>query len=193
MIDKKRKAILCIDCQNDFITGRLKVNNAESIMNGLSDFLHANDDEYLLKIFTTDWHPLNHMSFKENGGEWPLHCLQYSEGAAIWFPLIKEAFSTKGLNLVLKKGDSCAHEEHSIFDNFRSCQKIKEMFDAYHIDELHICGLAREYCVKNSILGAIQAFGSDKIVVLDNYIGTMQDENALTDIIEKFNLKVIKD
>ena len=67
------------------------------------------------------------------------------------------------------------------------------MFDAYHIDELHICGLAREYCVKNSILGAIQAFGSDKIVVLDNYIGTMQDENALTDIIEKFNLKVIKD
>ena len=34
-------------------------------------------------IFTADWHPANHCSFKRNGGEWNDHCVQFSKGAAI--------------------------------------------------------------------------------------------------------------
>ena len=33
-------------------------------------------------VYTQDWHPADHTSFKEQGGIWPVHCVQGTEGAA---------------------------------------------------------------------------------------------------------------
>ena len=184
-----RKAILIVDAQKDFINGSLPVDGAEEAMNKLADHLAEHNGDYLLKIFTTDWHPYHHFSFKENGGTWPIHCVENSEGASIWFPLIRESANSKGMNIVLRKGDSPCKEEYSIFDNFKSAQKLKEMVEAYHIDELSICGLAGDICVTEAIKGAIKAFGKDKIKVLVEFSPSLDGGKTLKQLIEDNGLK----
>lgn len=178
------KAILCVDCQIDFINGSLPVEGAENKMNKLAYHLHKHDGDYLLKMFTTDWHPFHHISFKENGGQWPIHCVQNSEGAAIWFPIIKEAANSKGANIVLRKGDSQTKEEYSIFDNLESANKIRELMNKCQIDELSICGLAGDICVAETIKGAIKEFGKDKIKVLAEYSPSLDGGEKLKQLIE---------
>jgi len=31
-------------------------------------------------VYTRDWHPENHLSFKAYGGIWPPHCVQWTPG-----------------------------------------------------------------------------------------------------------------
>ncbi|MCI7653453.1 MAG: hypothetical protein MSS51_04210 [Bacteroidales bacterium] len=75
-----RKLLLVIDAQRDFLEGSLSVEGAPQMMDCLADYIRRQDGNYLLKAFTQDWHPLNHCSFKRNGGIWPVHCLQHSDG-----------------------------------------------------------------------------------------------------------------
>lgn len=185
----KNKALLIIDAQHDFINGSLPVKGAEEKMKKLAYHLHKHDGCYKLKIFTTDWHPFRHCSFKENGGIWPMHCLQNSKGAAIYDELLKAAYSTSGETIVLRKGDSENVEEYSIFDNFKSAQILKEILEANHIDELDICGIAGDYCVLNSIKGAIKELGKDKIKVLVEYSPSIGDGSELNDFIKDNKLK----
>lgn len=175
----KNKAILIIDAQKDFINGTLPVENAEDKMNRLSYHLHNSNGEYLLKIFTTDWHPFFHCSFKENGGEWPSHCVQNSEGASIWTPLLKESYLTKGKTVVLRKGDSESVDEYSIFDNFKSCQKLKELIASYHIEEIDICGIAGDICVLNSLKGGLENLPDVEFNVLKKYVPSIDGGAAI--------------
>lgn len=185
------KLLLIIDAQIDFIKGSLPVEGAEDAMNRLAFYMHVHDNDYAVKVFTTDWHPFKHCSFKENGGPWPLHCVQNTEGAALWFPLVKEAALTKGDYFVLRKGTSHDTEEYSIFDNFKSAQKLKEIVSSYHINQIDICGLAGNVCLKNSIEGAIPIFGADKLCVLTKFSPSLDDGSALRKTITDNNLRAV--
>lgn len=183
------KAILIVDPQIDFINGSLPINDAEKKMNELSHFLSDNDGMFSLKMVTTDWHPFNHMSFKDNGGIWVKHCVQNSEGAAIWFPLIEAINTTKGDVFILRKGNDSKNEEYSIFDNEESSNKIIELMSSYHIDELTICGLAGDVCVTETIKSAIDKIGKDKIKVLTKFSPSLDGGKTLNELIKANHLK----
>ena len=87
-IDKMNKLLLVIDCQYDFINGSLAVKGAGPTMDRLAEFIKENGASYKKIVLTADWHPLTHCSFKDNGGTWPKHCVQYTQGAAIYQPII---------------------------------------------------------------------------------------------------------
>lgn len=182
------KAILIVDPQVDFINGSLPVNNAEDKMNELSQFLSDNDGMFLLKMVTTDWHPYNHMSFKDNGGMWVKHCVQNSEGAALWFPLIEALNTTKGDNFVLRKGNDSTKEEYSIFDNELSSKRILDLLSQYMIDELSICGLAGDICVTETIKSAIDKVGKDKIKVLTKFSPSLDGGKTLKELVKDNSL-----
>jgi nicotinamidase/pyrazinamidase len=82
-----KNLLIIVDPQNDFITGSLAVPGAVEAMDNLVDVLNTKSVEFSSIIVTIDFHPFDHCSFKENGGEWPSHCIQYTEGAAIYQPL----------------------------------------------------------------------------------------------------------
>ena len=67
--------IVVVDFQNDFVDGSLAIIGAEELILPMEWFIvHAfyNIDRVKF-IFTKDFHPENHCSFKENGGLWPMH------------------------------------------------------------------------------------------------------------------------
>lgn len=187
----KKKMLLVIDCQYDFITGSLAAPNSEPVMKNLAKYISDNDSEYAVKVFTTDWHPYNHCSFKPQGGLWPAHCVQHTKGAAIYEDITNAAFATKGDVYVFEKGEKQEVDEYSIFDNAVSAQKIREVVKKYGIEEIDICGIATEYCVKGSLEGAIKEFGPQMMAVLVNYICPISDPKALDPVIKQYNLKVI--
>ena len=113
----KRRLLLIIDPQIDFITGSLKVPGAEETMNALAEYIIKTDGEYVCKAVTVDWHPFRHCSFIENGGQWPMHCVQHTVGASIWPALIDPLYRTEGEVKIFRKGDKKNREEYSIFRN----------------------------------------------------------------------------
>ncbi|WP_456435839.1 nicotinamidase [Thermovibrio ammonificans] len=142
-----RDALIVVDVQNDFMPwGALPVNGADSIIPVVNRYLKLFSEVGLPVLATRDWHPENHVSFKENGGIWPRHCVQWSEGAAF----------AKGLELppetfIINKGDRPELEAYSGFQGTLLEQLLRER----GVRRVFVCGVATDYCVKNTVLGAL--------------------------------------
>ena len=142
-----RDALIVVDVQNDFMPwGALPVNGADSIIPVVNRYLKLFSEVGLPVFATRDWHPENHVSFKENGGIWPRHCVQWSEGAAF----------AKGLELppetfIINKGDRPELEAYSGFQGTLLEQLLRER----GVRRVFVCGVATDYCVKNTVLGAL--------------------------------------
>ena len=85
--------LIIVDCQNDFITGTLTVKGAKAAVEEIKKFIKSHCKEIEKIVFTVDWHPYNHCSFKKYGGQWPNHCVQYTPGACIEPKLLKHVQS----------------------------------------------------------------------------------------------------
>lgn len=76
-------ALIVVDVQNDFLPGgSLGVPNGDQVIHPLNRCICAFLACQSLVVLTRDWHPINHCSFQPQGGPWPVHCIQGSEGAA---------------------------------------------------------------------------------------------------------------
>ena len=62
-------ALIIVDVQNDFCdNGSLPVPNAEQIIPGINKIIEYFHSSFLPVYATRDWHPIDHCSFKSNGG-----------------------------------------------------------------------------------------------------------------------------
>lgn len=109
-------------------------------------------------IFTADWHPANHCSFKRNGGEWNDHCVQFSKGAAIHDLLLYGCIGSGVPYRVLIKGELPSSEEYGV-KVAPATAKVK--YDTIYSNSIGIdvdpenqivvCGLAGDYCVLETL------------------------------------------
>lgn len=81
--------LVIVDCQNDFITGTMSVKSAKNTVEEIKKYIKNHKKEIEKILFTADWHPYDHCSFKKYGGEWVHHCIQYTPGACIEPKLLK--------------------------------------------------------------------------------------------------------
>ena len=81
--------LIIVDCQNDFITGTMAVKNAKETVEEIKNFIKSNKKEIDKIVFTVQWHPYNHSSFKQFGGKLQHHCIQFTPGACIEPKLLK--------------------------------------------------------------------------------------------------------
>ncbi|WP_180489827.1 bifunctional nicotinamidase/pyrazinamidase [Escherichia fergusonii] len=163
------RALLLVDLQNDFCAGgALAVpegDNTVDIANQLINWCQSRD---IPVIASQDWHPANHGSFASQHQVvvysqgmldglpqtfWPDHCVQNSEGAAL-HPLLKQ----KAINRIFHKGENPLVDSYSaFFDNGRRQKTtLDEWLREHNIGELIIMGLATDYCVKFTVLDALQ-------------------------------------
>lgn len=103
----RNKLLLIIDPQVDFIMGSLPVPGAEKAMNSLAEYIRYHVSEYSYIIITADRHPMRHCSFKSEGGDWPIHCVADSTGAAIWSPIMDILLDNPNKVKILHKGGRC--------------------------------------------------------------------------------------
>jgi nicotinamidase/pyrazinamidase len=138
------KALLIIDFQNDFTPGgALAVPRGDDIAPQLNRLAEAFDTV----IATRDWHPPDHSSFAEQGGPWPVHCVQGSEGAQLHPALRRE-----GIDRVVDKGQDRATDGYSGFEG----TGLEGLLRERGVEEVFVCGLATDYCVKNTALDAVR-------------------------------------
>ena len=73
--------LVVVDFQYDFCTGgSLPVPGSDMALARISNLISSGQVDNV--IFTVDWHPANHCSFKRNGGQWVDHCLQFTDAVS---------------------------------------------------------------------------------------------------------------
>jgi nicotinamidase/pyrazinamidase len=150
-------ALLIVDVQYDFMPGgTLAVPAGDTIVEPILTMLEA----FPVVVFTQDWHPRNHCSFQENGGIWPVHCVQESNGARIDRRLLRPG------DAVVRKGQHQDVDSYSGFwDNERRHQTdLDATLHGKRVETVYVCGLATDYCVKFTALDAVEAGYRVKLV-----------------------------
>ena len=161
--------LIIVDCQNDFITGTMSVKGAKNSVEEIKKFIKNHSKEIEKIIFTVDWHPYNHSSFKKYGGLWPHHCVQYTPGACIEPKLLKFVQSYEINYDVIQKGAIEEVEEYGAFsdiqfssDNFGT-RVYLDIAEANPDSDFVVCGIAGDYCVKATIENMIKGEITPKI------------------------------
>ena len=158
------KALLLIDLQNDFLPGgTLAVPRGDEVLAPANE-LQLGFDRI---VATQDWHPTNHVSFAANHpgkqpGDvieldglrqvlWPVHCVAETFGAELAANL-----NTKRIARVFRKGTDPSTDSYSgFFDNVHHRGTgLAEYLRERNATEVHVLGLATEYCVKCTALDA---------------------------------------
>ena len=140
-------ALIIVDYQNDFARsdGALSVPAGEEVADHINALARSGD--YGLVLATRDWHPPDHGSFTEQGGIWPVHCVQGTPGAEL-----HPALDTEPLDAIVDKGQDPGTEGYSAFD----ATSLAETLRARGVDAVTVVGLATDYCVKNTALDALR-------------------------------------
>lgn len=182
-----KNILLIVDPQNDFITGTLAVQGAKEKMLKLSDYIKDFGYEYDYICITMDTHPINHCSFKENGGIWPKHCVNFTNG---WeMPdYLKESLIGKYDIHMYHKGTKMNSEEYSIFDNEDNGQSlINTLFETQNENPetfIDVCGIAGDYCVLETIKGLKNIINPDHINVLMDLVASIDGGKKLKEFLD---------
>ena len=148
------RSLLVIDFQNDFTPGgALAVEGGDEI----GDPVRRLASEADVVFATRDWHPPDHASFETEGGPWPVHCVQGSRGAEL-----HAAMDDVAVDAIVDVGRERHDEGYSGFEN----SELADLMRARDVDEVHVCGLATDYCVRASAIDACRE-GFGVIVVTD--------------------------
>lgn len=190
--------LIVVDPQIDFISGSLPVPGAAEAMNQLADYVKANGDDYALMVVTNDWHPYDHCSFAPNGGPWPVHCVQNSEGAATYWPLLEALYQSETETLFLQKGDLRHREEYSIVQNTGAREFFENTLDNslladadcqyQHVD---VCGIAGDVCVLNTLHDLLPIVGTNRLRVLTRFAPSLDGGKALQAFIDENSIATL--
>ncbi len=163
----KRSALLIVDLQNDFCPGgALAVPGGDRIVPVINEYIKLFSEVRLPIFASRDWHPEVTKHFKEYGGLWPPHCVQGTSGAE-FHPDLHLPPDT----IILTKGEDPEEESYSAFQSIdREGKPFTEALKTDGVAHLYVGGLATDYCVKASVLGAIDE-GFTVTVLVDAIMG----------------------
>jgi nicotinamidase/pyrazinamidase len=169
-------ALIVVDLQNDFCPGgALPVPEGDRIMTVVNQLQRRFD----VVVATQDWHPADHGSFAINhpgktpgdavelAGHpqilWPVHCVQGTRGAEFHPQL-----DVSSIARVIRKGTDRLVDSYSGFvDNGRHTSTgLAEYLNDRDVDCVYVCGLATDYCVKNTALDSAD-FGFETYLIED--------------------------
>jgi nicotinamidase/pyrazinamidase len=161
-----QQALILVDLQNDFCPlGALPVTEGDQVIPVANALMPL----FRTVVATQDWHPANHGSFAANHpwrkpGQvidlhglpqvlWTIHCVQESFGAEFVAEL-----HTDAITQVFRKGTDPEIDSYSgFFDNgHRRATGLGDWLTGRGITEVFIMGLATDYCVKFTVLDALQ-------------------------------------
>jgi nicotinamidase/pyrazinamidase len=166
--DRRMRALLLTDIQNGFCPGgNLPVPEGDQVVAVANRLIESG--RYDLVVASQDWHPPGHGSFaSSHPGKkpfemgtlkgrpqmmWPDHCVQHTNDAEF-----HPALHVDGIDFIQQKGKDPLVDSYSAFrDNgHETLTGLAAHLLSKDVNELDICGLATDYCVKFSALDAVE-------------------------------------
>jgi len=172
----EKSALVIVDVQNDFLPGgALPVPNGDLVTEPLNNYISFFKKKNLPIFATKDWHPRNHISFRDRGGPWPPHCIQHTTGAEISGKLV--------LPPTVRLVDKAFSPDKDAYSGFQETTLYPELYKL-GVKRLFIGGLATDYCVKATVLDSIK-LEFETILLLDAIKGVSSEdsEKAIKEII----------
>lgn len=161
-----RTALLVVDLQNDFADprGSLYVNGSNEVVGPANACVQRAQRAGSTIAYTQDWHPAHTPHFAQDGGIWPVHCVANSWGAEFVPELIVDG-------VVIRKGTGGedGYSGFSMRDVGTDTAKptgLEEALSRAGVASIVLCGLATDYCVKETALDAIR-LGFEVYVLTD--------------------------
>lgn len=149
---KRKSALLIVDVQNDFCSGgTYEVPRSLTII----PIINRIKDKFDVTIFSKDWHPVDHVSFKGNGGKCPKHCVQYTDGANLHPGLDID----KDRDFIVHKGTNPKYDAYSAFYDSKeigSRSILYKILEENNITSFFVCGIAAEHGVYSTLLDGIK-------------------------------------
>ena len=169
----ERTALIVVDMQPDFMPGgRLACHEGDTIVPGVDRLLRTRRFRHV--VATQDWHPAGHASFASSHpgtqpfqqialhGQpqtlWPDHCVQGTPGAAL-----HPGIDWSAADLILRKGSDPQVDSYSAFrenhgpHGTRPATGLAGWLRERGVDEVLVCGLARDVCVLWTAQDAVAA------------------------------------
>jgi Amidases related to nicotinamidase len=166
-------ALIVVDLQPDFMPGgALACHEGDAIVPGIARLLHARRFRHV--VATQDWHPAGHASFASahpgtqpfqqiplHGQPqtlWPDHCVQGTPGAAL-----HPGVDWSAADLILRKGSDPQMDSYSAFrenhgpHGTRPATGLAGWLRERGVEEVLVCGLARDVCVLWTAQDAVAA------------------------------------
>jgi nicotinamidase/pyrazinamidase len=160
-------ALVIIDVQKDFCAGgALPVPDGDRVVPPLNRYIVDATTRGWPIYASRDWHPPVTKHFRQFGGEWPPHCVQGTDGAAF-----HDNLQLPPSVIVISTGQSPDDPGYSAFGGQRSDgTRLLDDLRERGVQHLYVGGLATDYCVRHSVLDALQA-GFDVTVLTDAIAG----------------------
>ena len=151
----EHSTLVVVDIQNDFCPGgALPVTDGDKIIPVINKYIQFFREHQGEIIYTRDWHPPDHSSFKAQGGPWPPHCVQETEGAKFHSQLLPPSPDE-----IVSKAER-KDEAYSFFQGSDLARRLKRLRLRLGLrggtDALFVGGLATDYCVKATVLDALR-------------------------------------
>ena len=158
-----RAVLILVDVQPDFMPGgTLACHEGDAIVPGIDRLLRAGAFRHV--VATQDWHPRWHVSFASSHTGmapfqqielyghtqtlWPEHCVQDTTGARL-----HAGIDWSSTNAIIRKGSDPRVDSYSGFrenhgpDGTRPTTGLAGWLRERGVDEVYVCGLARDVCV----------------------------------------------
>jgi nicotinamidase/pyrazinamidase len=160
-----KSALLVVDVQNDFCSGgALAVPGSEDVVDALNRHIETARQRDVPVYASRDWHPALTTHFKDFGGEWPVHCVQNTSGAA-FHPQLTLPPET----IIITKGHRADEPGYSAFDGHAADgHSLLSELRRRGVTHLYVGGLATDYCVRASVLDALAS--GFKVTVLSDAV-----------------------
>ncbi len=187
------EALIIVDVQNDFCPGgALPVKNGDEIIPLINEL----QKHYDLVVVSQDWHPKDHGSFASTHHKklystimldglsqvlWPDHCVQHTPGAELRADLDK----TRIQHIVQKGTEPNIDSYSAFFDNgWKKATGLHYYLKEKHVTDVHIVGLATDYCVKYTALDSTR-LGYNTSVILEACRGIGLHEDDIDKAVEE--------
>ena len=186
-------ALVVVDMLYDFIDGSLACQNADNAVKETLAYIdtqtksQGGDDHEILDtfpiLFIRDHHPADHSSFKDQGGIWPAHCVAGTRGGEIHQDLVPYVSE----ELTFDKGCDRNTEQYSGFEAVNNAeQPLSEVLELLDTTDVYVCGIATEYCVRNTCEDLLKA--GFRVHILKNciaYVDPLGHAKALEEMSAK--------
>lgn len=150
----ERSALVIVDIQNDFAdpSGSLAVADGAQVVPRVNELVAMAREAGAYVVATQDWHPAATPHFEKDGGTWPVHCVAGTWGAELHSaldlppdaPRIRKGIGGEDGYSAFTVRDPASGEE--------TPTELAAILRGRGIKRLVVCGLATDYCVKETAL-----------------------------------------